>query len=101
MEDVLKQSMVFLPVIKFLEKAASTKNAVILDSRQTELFRNSYLAESINIPLSANFASLAGIIFAPTSQFFIISEDGREQETITRLARIGYDNVICCLEGGI
>lgn len=93
--------MVFLPASKFLEKAASNKNAIIIDSRQTELFRNSYLAGSINIPLSTNFASLTGSIFAPTSQFFVIAEDGREQETITRLARIGYDNIICCLEGGI
>ena len=55
---------------------------------------------SINVSLSVNFAIFVGTLFKPDSLFLIVSEPGKEKETIIRLARIGYDNVLGCLDGG-
>jgi len=55
---------------------------------------------SINVSLSVNFAIFVGTLFKPDTLFLIVSEPGKEKETIVRLARIGYDNVLGCLEGG-
>lgn len=56
---------------------------------------------SINIGLDGNFAPWVGTLIPFKKQnILIIADDGREEEVVTRLARIGYDNAIGYLQGG-
>jgi len=48
-----------------------------------------------------NFAIWAGTLFNPNTKFFIVASPGKEKESVIRLARIGYDNIIGFLRGGI
>lgn len=64
------------------------------------MFEKGYIKNSLNIPLQTNFAVWVGNLINASTPIFIISENGKERETIIRLARIGYDNVQGCLEGG-
>lgn len=99
-EDVLKSSLVFIPPKDFLAKIAKTAGAAIIDSRSGSLFEKGHIANSLNIPLQTNFAVWVGGLVNALTPIFIVAEAGKERETIVRLARIGYDNVQGCLDGG-
>ena len=48
-----------------------------------------------------NYAVWAGTLFPSDTKFFIVSEAGQERESVLRLARIGYDNIVGVLDGGL
>lgn len=73
---------------------------MILDSRPPKIFEKGFVANSINVSLSVTFAIWVGTLFKADTPFFIVTESGKERETIIRLARIGYDHVVGCLKGG-
>ncbi|QEE50685.1 MBL fold metallo-hydrolase [Flavobacterium alkalisoli] len=83
------------------ETAASETEALILDTRDPQIFAKGFIPGSINIGIDGNFAPWAGALI-PTIKhpILIIAEPGREEEVVTRLARVGYDNTIGYLEGG-
>jgi len=73
----------------------------MLDTRTAKEFESGYIPGSICLPLSINYAIWAGTLFKPSSKFFIISSEGKEKESVIRLARIGYDNILGVLKGGV
>ena len=75
--------------------------AKILDVRDPLDFAGGHLANSINIGLNGKFATWAGIILNPDTPIVIIAELGRELEALTRLGRIGFDQVAGYLKGGM
>ena len=77
------------------------QSIVMLDTRTAKEFESGYIPGSICLPLSINYAIWAGTLFKPSSKFFIISSEGKEKESVIRLARIGYDNIIGVLKGGV
>ncbi len=84
------------------EAAANETHALLLDTRSPGLFAKAYVPNSINIGLDGNFAQMVGELVADIKQeILLITEDGKEQESIIRLSRIGYDNTIGFLFGGI
>jgi glyoxylase-like metal-dependent hydrolase (beta-lactamase superfamily II)/rhodanese-related sulfurtransferase len=83
------------------EAAANETRALVLDVRDAEEFAKGFIPNSINIGLDGNFAMWVGEMIPDLQQkILLVTEPGREQEAITRLARVGYDYAIGYLEGG-
>lgn len=83
------------------EAAANETGALILDTRDPQTFAKGFIPNSINIGVNGNFAPWVGALIPDINQeILIIAEGGKEEEVITRLARVGYDNAIGYLDGG-
>ncbi|MFM6954858.1 MAG: MBL fold metallo-hydrolase [Sphingobacteriaceae bacterium] len=84
------------------EAAANETGALILDTRDAQIFAQGFIPNSINIGLGGSFAPWVGALIPDINQpILIVDEAGREQEVVTRLARVGYDNAIGYLQGGV
>ena len=76
--------------------------ALILDVRDADSFGKAHIPGSIFIGIDGGFAPWVGSLITDINQpIVLVTPEGREQETITRLARVGYDNTLGYLEGGI
>ncbi|MDH1883735.1 MBL fold metallo-hydrolase [Empedobacter falsenii] len=85
---------------EFIQVAEDT-NALILDVRDPQTFAAGFIPNSINIGIKGNFAPWVGTLITDIKQpILLIAEVGQEEETVTRLARVGYDNVIGFLNNG-
>ncbi len=83
------------------ETAANETDALLLDTRDAQTFAKGFIPNSINIGIEGNFAPWAGALIPDIKQtILLITDEGREEEVVTRLARVGYDNAIGYLEGG-
>lgn len=83
------------------EAAANETGALILDTRSPEVFAKGFIPNSINIGLDGSFAPWVGTLIPDISQkILIVADAGREEEAITRLARVGFDYSIGFLKGG-
>ena len=83
------------------EEVANQTGALILDTRNVELFKQGFIPNSIFIGIDGNFAPWVGALIPDIKQeILLVAEPGREEEAITRLARVGYDHCIGYLEGG-
>jgi hydroxyacylglutathione hydrolase len=84
------------------ETAANETDAVMLDTRDAEIFAKAFIPNSINIGINGGFAPWVGTLIPDIKQkILLITEEGREEEVVTRLARVGYDYTIGYLKGGI
>ena len=84
------------------EDLANQTDALILDTRDPQVFAKSFIPNSINIGLNGQFAPWVGALVPDLKQnILLVTDEGKAEETITRLARVGYDNTIGYLEGGI
>jgi len=100
LDTVLHRALNSLPPAAFDEIAQATE-ALILDTRQGNEFVNGFIPGSVNIGLDGSFAPWVGALITDINQpLLIVAEQGREKETVTRLARVGYDNTIGYLQGG-
>lgn len=99
-EAILSKTLNFFPAASFLAEVAKVPESVILDTRAPKAFEEGFVPGSINVSLTVTFAIWVGTLFKPDTKFFIVAEHGKEKESIIRLSRIGYDNVLGCLEGG-
>lgn len=83
------------------ESIAEDTAALMLDTRETSDFAKGFIPNSISISLDGNFAQWVGEMISDVKQkILLITYPGKEEETITRLSRVGYDNTIGYLEGG-
>jgi len=83
------------------EAAANETSALILDTRDAQVFAKGFIPNSINIGIDGNFAPWVGAMIPDIKQeILLVTEEGREEEVITRLARVGYDFTIGFLKGG-
>jgi glyoxylase-like metal-dependent hydrolase (beta-lactamase superfamily II)/rhodanese-related sulfurtransferase len=99
-DQVLKRGKHALSPDEF-ETAANETGALVLDTRDAQLFAKGFVPGSINIGIDGNFAPWVGAMIPDIRQpILIVDEPGREQEVITRLARVGYDHTIGFLKGG-
>ncbi len=86
---------------KAFEAAANETGAVILDVRHQDDFAKGHIPRSIFIGLNGNFAPWVGALIADIQQpILLVCEPGREEEAITRLSRVGFDNTLGFLKGG-
>lgn len=83
------------------EAAASETDALVLDTRDAQVFSEGFIPNSVNIGIDGNFAQWVGALIPDVKQqILIVADKAREEEVITRLARVGYDHCIGYLEGG-
>lgn len=98
---VLKKGSVALDVDTF-EAMANHEGAMVLDTRSPEAFATSHIPNSIFIGLDGSFAPWVGALITDLQQPIIfITAEGREEEVVTRLSRVGYDNTLGYLKGGV
>ena len=99
--DVIKRGTTALSPAAF-EVAANETDALILDTRAAQDFAKGFIPNSIFIGIDGGFAPWVGALITDIDQkILVVADAGREQEVITRLARVGYDHAIGFLEGGI
>ena len=83
------------------ETAANETGALVLDTRDPQTFARGFIPNSINIGIDGSFAPWVGALIPDIKQqILIVADEGREEEVITRLARVGYDHTIGFLKGG-
>ena len=83
------------------EAAANETGALILDTRAPQTFAAGFVPNSINIGIDGQFAPWVGAMIPDIKQeILLVCDEGREEEVVTRLARVGYDFTIGCLKGG-
>src|SRR5690606_17141850 len=83
------------------ENVAEDSGALILDTRSAADFHKGYVPNSINIGLKGDFAPWVGAMIVDVAQpIILVTEVGAEEESITRLARVGFDHVVGYLQGG-
>ncbi|MBK8403288.1 MAG: MBL fold metallo-hydrolase [Saprospiraceae bacterium] len=99
-EEVINSGMTALLPAEF-ETVAEASGAVILDTRDSAIFWKGFIPQSINIGLNGDFAPWVGALMVDVAQpILLVTELGKEEETVIRLSRVGFDNVIGHLKGG-
>lgn len=99
-DEVKSQGTKALDTTSF-EVLANETEAVILDTREANTFVKGFIPNAINIGIDGNFAVWAGTLIPDVKQpILLVCDKGREEEVVTRLARVGYDNTLGFLEGG-
>ncbi len=99
-DHVMKKGAVALSPREF-EAVADETNALILDVRDKATFVKGFIPNSIFIGLDGSFAPWVGALIVDLMQpILIVAPAGREEETVKRLARVGYDNSIGYMKGG-
>ncbi len=100
-QEVMERGLHPLSVDAF-EAAANETDALVLDTRTAMEFSKQFVPNSISIGLEGQFAPWVGALIPDVKQeILLITESGKEEETVKRLARVGYDYVIGYLDGGI
>ncbi|KXK57189.1 MAG: MBL fold metallo-hydrolase [Chlorobi bacterium] len=86
---------------KQFQELAEAGEALVLDTRPADQFAAGFIPRSVNIGLDGQFAPWVGALIADVRQpLLLVAEDGREEETAMRLARVGFDNLLGHLHGG-
>ena len=98
LDIVLMQSKQALPVAAFKNKI--TEDTIILDTRKAEVFTQGFIPKSIFIGLESRFAEWVGTLIPFDKPILLVTEESQLDETLIRLSRVGYDNVIGYLNGG-
>lgn len=98
LDDVLVQGLRGLPVDEV--KKYVKEDAVILDTRHATVFTQGFVPGSIFVGLEGRFAEWAGSLLPFDKTIILVTEPGKEKETIIRLARVGFSMVKGYLEGG-
>ena len=84
------------------EAAANETGALVLDTRDAEEFAKGFIPGSINIGIDGSFAPWVGALIPGVDHpLLLVTQPGREQEVVTRLARVGYGNAIGYISGGV
>jgi len=100
-ENILRKNLNPLDTDEF-EKLANQSGVLILDVRNQIQFAEEHIPGSIFIGIDGGFAPWVGAIVGDVKRpILLITPKGREKETITRLARVGFDNALGFLEGGL
>ncbi|WP_053992409.1 rhodanese-like domain-containing protein [Mangrovimonas sp. TPBH4] len=99
-DEVLERGTRALSPEEF-EVAANETGAMVLDVRNPEDFVKGHIPRSIFIGINGGFAPWVGALIKDTKQpILLVCPEGREEETVTRLSRVGFDNTLGYLKGG-
>lgn len=99
-EDVIEKGTKALTPAEF-ENAANETGALVLDVRNQGVFSKGFIPNSINIGIDGGFAPWVGTLIPDIKQqILLVTDEGREEESVIRLARVGYDHAIGYLKGG-
>lgn len=99
-DEVIKKGVNPLSAEQF-EEIIKTQKPLVLDVRKPEEYTSGHIPESLFIGLDGQFAPWVGTVIENLhTPLLLITPEGREEETVMRLSRVGYDNCIGYLNGG-
>jgi rhodanese-related sulfurtransferase len=98
LDAVIEKGMQSLSITDF--KSAIQENTILLDTRPATEFTSGFVPGSISIGLEGRFAEWAGGLLPFDAPMLLITETGKEKESIVRLARVGFDKIEGHLQGG-
>jgi len=98
-DHVLKKSNQPLSVQEF--KTAVKGGALLLDTRKADDFEKAFIKGSVNIGLNGQYAVWVGTLINIHQPIVLVAQEGTEHESVLRLARIGFENVVGYLKNGI
>jgi len=98
-DDVLNNNTKALSVEEF--ETASKSDILILDTRTPDEFETGTIPNAINIGLNGQYAPWVGALLDAKKTLLLITNEGKETESVLRLARVGYENVKGYLKGGM
>ena len=98
LEHILKQSLT--PLNTQQVKKAQDEGAIIVDTRKADDFTQGFIPGSVFIGLEGRFAEWAGSILPFDKPLILVTDEGKERETIIRLARVGFSKVSGYVSGG-
>jgi len=96
--SVIEKGMQALSVAAFKE-TSKTDGVIIVDTRISKVFTEGFVPGSISIGLEGRFAEWAGVILPFDKTFLLVTEKGKEKESIIRLARVGFEKFAGYLDG--
>lgn len=100
LDEILDKGKVPLSISIF-EGFANHEGAIVLDTRSPESFSKGHIPNSIFIGIDGSFAPWVGALIPDLKQAIVfVADQGREEEVVTRLSRVGYDNTMGYLDGG-
>lgn len=99
LEDLLKKGLQPLSVDAFQEKIANGL-PVIVDTRPSTEFGLGFIPGSISIGLDGRYAEWAGSLLPFEAEILLVCQEGKEEESLIRLARVGFENISGYLKGG-
>ncbi|MES2645718.1 MAG: MBL fold metallo-hydrolase [Bacteroidota bacterium] len=99
LEIIRQKGMVPIPVTTFKEKLED-ENIIVLDTRPSKTFTEGFIPGTISIGLDGRFAEWAGSLLPFDQPMMLVCEPGTEEESVIRLARVGFDKMQGYLEGG-
>ncbi len=98
-DEVIRTNKKPLTAVEF--KKAVESGALILDTRKSDDFEKGFIPGSLNIGLNGQYAVWVGTLIDINRALVLITEEEKEEEAILRLARVGYENAVGYLKGGI
>lgn len=98
-EEVIRENTKPLDLKTFTK--AVQEGAIILDTRKADDFEKGFIPGSVNIGLNGQFAVWVGTLIDISKDLVLITEAGKEEETVLRLARVGYEKVLGYLKDGV
>ncbi|HRD58251.1 MAG TPA: MBL fold metallo-hydrolase [Ferruginibacter sp.] len=97
-DEIIKQGTEALSLEDFNQKVKD--GALILDTRHATIFAQGFVPGSISIGLEGRFAEWAGSLLPFDKNMVLVTEEGKEEETVIRLSRVGFDKMKGYLKGG-
>lgn len=98
-DTVIEENNKGLSVSEFQEEIAN--GAFVLDTRKPQEFAPLHIKSAVNIGLNGQYAPWVGAIIPTDARVVLLTEEGKEEEAVIRLARVGYDHVAGFLKGGM
>lgn len=99
--DIVRNRALQALSVRAFKAAWEGEEALVIDTRHQDEFAKGFIPGAIFIGIDDNFAPWVGALVPDLKQAILfVADPGREDEVVTRLARVGYDNAIGYLEGG-
>ena len=98
LEAIKTKGMHALSISDFKKKIE--EDVVVLDTRSASVFTQGFVPGSMFIGLEGRFAEWAGTLISFEQRIILVTEEGMEEETLVRLARVGFDKMEGYLKGG-
>ncbi|ULQ56185.1 MBL fold metallo-hydrolase [Flavihumibacter rivuli] len=99
LDKVMEKGMQPISVAS-LKELLGKDGIVLLDTRPSHVFTEGFIPSAISIGLEGRFAEWAGSLLPFNQPIVLVTEEGKEKESLIRLTRVGFENVIGYLEGG-
>jgi hydroxyacylglutathione hydrolase len=98
LDELLQKALIPLSVAEVKENLKN--DILLLDTREATVFTQGFIPGSISIGLEGRFAEWAGSLLPFNKELMLVTDAGKEKETVIRLARVGFSKVIGYVEGG-